>query len=229
MGKNDSSSNLVEPDWELILPGEPFAFNDTQWAEIAKYSDLSPQARPLIGKAVALFHEIEKAGRFTPAQTRKQLRKLSREISALREKLITAMSNPHAHFALTVPIAEPGTHPEPRFQAHRRLEEHIENQQRLAKWFELAAARVDRIKPGANRKAMNVRWLVGMLDNILENDTRIKISRSTKRHNTTREFVMVVLKAADPKIGRGTIERAMQEHITLREAVAREVSRSIAR
>jgi len=211
----------AQPDWELILPGDPHSLSDAQWSDIARCSGLPPKARPLIGKAIALFHEVEKAGRFTSSQTRKQLRELRKEALGVHTHLVEVMANPHAHFALTVPIAKPGTHPEPRFQAQRRLEGHLDNLQRLARWFELAEDRVDSMKPGANRKAMNVRWLVGILDTILIEHTGQKISRSIKRHNTTREYVSAVLKIADTKIRPGTIERAMQERIKLREAVTR--------
>jgi hypothetical protein len=211
----------AQPDWELILPGEPHTLSDAQWSDIARYSGLPPDGRLLIGKAIALFREVEKAGRFTSSQTRRQLRELRKETLGVHAKLVEVMANPHAHFALTVPIAKPGTRPEPRLQAQRRLEGHLDNLQRLARWFELAADRVDAMKPGANRKAMNVHWLVGMLDTILKEHTGRKISRSNKRHNTTRDYVSAVLKIADPKIRRGTIGRAMQEQIKLREAIER--------
>jgi hypothetical protein len=221
MGKAVSRGDPAQPDWELILPGQPHSLSDAQWSDIARYSDLPPEARPLIGNAIALFHQVEKAGRFTSGRTRKQLRELREETLGVHTKLVEAMANPHAHFALTVPIPEPGTRPEPRLQAQRRLEGHLDNLQRLARWFQLAEDRVDSMKPGANRKAMNVHWLVGMLDTILKEHTGRKISRSIKRHNTTREYVSTVLKIADPKIRRGTIGRAMQERIKLREAIER--------
>jgi hypothetical protein len=223
MGKVVSHAESAQPNWELILPGAPFTVSDTQWTDIARYSGLPPDARLLIGKAIALFHEVEKARRYTSAQTRKQLRELRKETLTVYTKLSKVMANPHAHFALTVPIAEPGTRPEPRLQAQQKLESHLENLQRLATWFGLAEARVDGMKPGANRKSMNVHWLVGILDTILKEHTGRKISRSIKRHNTTQEYVSAVLKIADPKIRRGTVGRAMQEQIKLREAVARQV------
>jgi hypothetical protein len=221
MGEVPSHADSAQPNWELILPGDPYTISDAQWAEIARYSGLPPNARSLIGKAIALFHEVDKAGHFTSAQTRKQLRELRKETLAVHSKLVELMANPRAHFALTVPIAEPGTRPEPRLQAQQRLESQLENLQRLARWFGLAEDRVDGMKPGANRKAMNVHWLVGMLDTILKEHTGQKISRSVKRKNTTRDYVSTVLKIADPKIRRGTIGRAMQERIKLREAMAR--------
>jgi hypothetical protein len=217
------------PDWELILPGEPFALSEVQWEGIARCSGLPAEAGRLIGKTIALFHEVERAGRFTAAQTRKQLRGLRKDTLALHARLIEVMANAHAHFALTVPIALPNTFPEPRMGAQRRLEGHLDGLQRLARWFELAGQRVDGMKPGANRKAMNVHWLVGMLDTILEEHTGRKISRSTKGHNTTREYVTMVLKIADPKIRHGTIERAMQERIKLREAITRQQRRQSTR
>jgi hypothetical protein len=221
MRKVVSHGDPAQPNWDITLPGEPHHLTDAQWSDIARYSDLPPEARPLIGKAIALFREVEKAGRFTSGQTRKQLRQLRKETLGVHTKLAEAMANPHAHFALTVPIAKPGTHPEPRLQAQRRLEGHLDNLQRLATWFELAENRVDIMKPGANRKAVNVHWLVGMLDTILKEHTGRKISRSNKRHNTTREYIVAVLKIADLKIKSGTIGRAMQERIKLREAIAR--------
>jgi hypothetical protein len=60
-----------------------------------------------------------------------------------------------------------------------------------------------------------------MLDAILQEHAGRKISRSIKRANTTREYITVIVKIADPRIKHGTIERAMQEQIKLREAVAR--------
>jgi hypothetical protein len=207
------------------FPGEPIELTEKQWAEIVRLSGLPSETRLLIGKTIALFRNVQKtAGRHTARQTRDELKKLQKDALALHRSLFKLMANPHAHYAVTVPSVPPGgwppsTVPEPRNQAQRRLETSLDALQHLASWLALASDRVEPMRPGANRKAENVHWLLGMIGSIFERFTDKKISRSNKTTNTSREFLTTVLRIADPKIQPGTIERAMQSYITFRERV----------
>src|SRR5262249_5869520 len=95
----------------------------------------------------------------------------------------------------------------------RRLSQALDVLLGLPKWFLVAAHRVEAGKRGP--KAGNVYWLVGNLDGIREQFTGKKLTRSYK-HPAAREYITYVCKIADPNIGKGTIDNAMEARIKRR-------------
>jgi hypothetical protein len=86
----------------------------------------------------------------------------------------------------------------------------------LPKCFQVAGNRLQHQKPGP--KADNMYWLVAQLDAIREQAIGKKIARSTKRTDTSREYIAYVCRIADPAVGDGTLELAMKERIKVRRA-----------
>jgi len=102
----------------------------------------------------------------------------------------------------------------------RHLEVAMSELERLAQLFDVSRDRVAKGKPGARVEALIVQFLVTELDRILIRFTDKKITRSTKRP-ATRQYVEVVCKIADPKIGRGSIDAAMKRQIASRGKIRR--------
>ena len=91
----------------------------------------------------------------------------------------------------------------------------------LPKWLLVAKYRgVEAKKRGP--KAQNVYWLVGNLDGIREHFTEKKITRSYK-DDAPKKYITYVCRIADPDIGDGTIEKAMQDRIKRRDRIMRSV------
>ena len=204
-----ADNDPVSPDWERILPYKPVRLTEEQWTEIVHYSGLPDSVRPIIGRAIALYREYQASidASMTAAKTRVELDRMSKDTAAVRTRLIKAMANPEARYALTVPIPLPNTIPEPRHEAHRRLETVVAELQRISQWFGLARDRVTDTKSGAKRRAAPTGLLVHNLDQILTQFTGRRIKRSKKM----RQYVRMVCEIADPNIGPGTIDEAIKD------------------
>jgi hypothetical protein len=195
-----------------------FELPDDEWKRIAQYSNLPAQARPLVEEAIALFRTFDAANRYTASEIRTELKELHELAADLHARLSTLVADPDARAALTVESKSPRDPSrnrirQPRIKAHLRLESSLGVVNALAEWLSLASHRVSPMRPGANRKASNVRWLVARLDAIMKESTERSISRSGKRTNLTRDYIASVCHIADPSIGRGTIDAAMQTRI----------------
>jgi hypothetical protein len=202
-----------------------FELPDGEWEGIVQCSDLPAQARPLVEEAVALFRAFETADRCTASEIRSELQELHGLAVGLHSRLAKVMTNPDAHVALTVASTFPQDGSSNRFlqsriEAHCRLESSLKKLDALADWLLMASRRVVRMKPGATRKAKNTQWLVARLDAIREEFTARKITRSKKRTDLSRDYIKAVCRIADPAVGTGTIDRAMQ--LRIKQANARD-------
>jgi hypothetical protein len=167
------SPDPAAPDWERILPFDPVPLTDEQWTEIVGNSSLPTEARPIIGRAIALYRRYQANidASKSAAETRAELDRLREHAEVLRMGLETAMANPTAHFALTVPLPPPGgwigTVPESRDEGHRRLANSLDDLRRIEHWIGLARDRIQPQKPGAKRRAAPAGLLVHNLNHIL--------------------------------------------------------------
>jgi hypothetical protein len=85
---------------------------------------------------------------------------------------------------------------------------------RLQLWFENAARSLPEEKRGTHRPAENHRWLVGQLDAILAHHTGRHINRSRNR-NSLRRCMDLCFEAADPSVGSGSIDKAIEALVRL--------------
>ncbi len=202
-----------------------FKLSDGEWEGIATYSDLPAQARPLVEEAVALYRAFETADRCTASEIRSELLELHGLAVDLQSRLATVMTNPDAHVALTIAPTLPQNGSSnrvlrSRLEAHCGVQSSLKTLDALADWLLMASRGVDRMKPGATRKAKNTQWLVARLDAIREEFTARRITRSKKRTDLSRDYIKAVCQIADPAIGTGTIDRAMQ--LRIKQANARD-------
>jgi len=192
-----------------------FRLSDHEWENIATFSNLPAAARPLVEDAIATFRSFETVLRPTASETRKELKDLHKFAADFHWRMAKLVANPFAHAALTIVESQerfPRRVVEMRMAEHLRLASSLTILKALAEWLLIAGRRVPATKRGANRKALNVQWLVARLDVIREEFTGKKITRSNKR-GATREYITAVCRIADPTIGPGTIDRAMQLRI----------------
>lgn len=211
------------PDWERILPNKPFLLTDKQWKMVVVHSGLPSEARPLVGRAIAMYHIGNHARRQgNPAKTRAELAALGKRTLDLRKSLAKLLDNPRAHVALTL-----GNNSPQEFAgamrdklAHRRIENAMTELDGLGRWLSVALNRVAKGKPGAKEKALLVQLFVAALDYVLQRFTGRAISRSYKNN-----FVQQVCRIADPEIGRGTIDDAIKRLRKSRGGIANKSSR----
>jgi hypothetical protein len=193
--------------------------SNEQWNEIATLSGLPEAGRSRIKETINLYRSFKDSSRWPPAEVRDEFKRLRRATGVLLRGLIGLEKNADAHFALTVVEKSNEDGPLPfslwtgtkRHDAYRHLKTVKSDLRLLAKWFLIASKRVKGKKRGPDTE--NVYWLVTRLDVIREMLTGKKLVRSTKRTDTSREYIKAVCKIADPSIGDGTIERAMKERI----------------
>lgn len=198
--------------------------SDKQWQEIQKASGLPDSARKRVEHTLSLHRYFQRgdAQRPTASDTRKELR----GVAELADKLITTIigDNASARKALNgllkggdFPIESilSGSKPdvlEALMSARRgtlqQLCRSLEAVEQLRNRFEYAARALPAESRGASRKAANNRSLVGGLDAILYMTTGKRLSGS-KDHVW---FVTLCFEAADPDIGRGSIQEAMKSY-----------------
>jgi hypothetical protein len=96
--------------------------------------------------------------------------------------------------------------------AIKLLYERVLTVEQLRLWFENAARSLPAQSKGARKAAENHRWLVSGLDAILAEYTGRHLSRSKR----DKAYVELCFAAADPNVGPGSINEAMQASIRLR-------------
>jgi hypothetical protein len=195
-------------------PGRKQFLTDQQWEKVAFHSGLLPEAR-----AIATYRRVQSIidARKTPAETRLDLDRLRKDTEALLNRLAEVMAYADAFCAFTFPIRPPNgwppnTGPVLTAVADQRLASAVYELRRLACWLGLARDRVQPGKRGAKRRATPAYFVVNHLNEILERFTGKKIVRSTKNPGTV-EYVKLVCRIADPKIGDGTIIDAIKKEI----------------
>jgi hypothetical protein len=205
---------------------QSFKMNASQWAAILQSSNLKRNARHKIDWAINLFRGFEQC---RPTQSlhviRRQLRAHSKQALELHSGLSKLAQTPDAVYALTT-LAETTkelSRPSRRPNDTKHLELMLHELSLLSTWLERASYHLPKAKPGAARRAANVVWLVGILDDIRyehakDKHAKVRIKRSGKEPDSSRKFITVVCQLAEPELGNGTIERAMQQHIQSRRA-----------
>jgi hypothetical protein len=173
-----------------------FKLTDEQWNEIAKLGSSSVAAEARLEATVGI-HRLRKQRRsagMLPAEVRKELMAIAAATWDLQERLRSLEQSQLAPLMLSFANEK---------KTLRSLEVHLN----------LLAGDIPR-----GKKGRDAYFLVQVLDDILCECTGKGISRSNKRTNSTREYVKMVCRIADPDIGDGTIEWAMKDCIKRRRA-----------
>src|SRR5262245_6665556 len=209
-----------------------------QWREVAKLSGIpegANEARHHIETTIGIFRQFQASDldEVPSAKIREELEALANAARNLHDSLSKLVGVRDACTALTgapsfySPLDRltdfAGTHQSeqlpPSVQSivgldgRRRLSQALDVLLGLPKWFLVAAHRVEAAKRGP--KAGNIYWLVSNLDGIREQFTGKKITRSYK-DDASKKYIAYVCKIADPKIGVGTIDKAMKARIKRR-------------
>jgi hypothetical protein len=204
---------LAGVDQNRVFPR--FPLTDEQWRETAKLSGIPEEAddaRHHIETTIGIFRESQATdlGQVTSAEIRKELEALAARAQDLYDRLSKLVEVQDAYTALTGGL-----------DGQRRLSQVLDVLLTLPKWLLVAKYRgVEAKKRGP--KAQNVYWLVGNLDGIREHFTEKKITRSYK-DDAPKKYITYVCRIADPDIGDGTIEKAMQDRIKRRDRIMRSV------
>jgi hypothetical protein len=196
----------------------PAAISEQDWAVIIQCSGIAQAQRDEIGLAVAFYRIASEAlGKSQPHGTRLALRSLSKKIDHLRNELSGLRRNPLALVVLARASGSKNDFPHimNRREPDRRLTAITAQLEPVSQWFTKAAAAVATRSP---RRAhmINVNLFVAELARIYERSTGKSISRSLKRHNQSRDFIVTVCRMADPTIGPGAIDDAMKRLIKAR-------------
>ncbi len=202
---------------DLVL--KHLVLTDRQWGQVVRFSDLPPEARLYIGRAIALYRCVLPD---RPSETRANLKKLSKDALALCDALKGLHHHSLAQVVLTLAL-EPSQRFETAMEqqiARRRLAANTRELQGLAEWLGAARHRVARGRPGARARAMLIQLLVTELDRILERFTGKNFMRSDKISTPGRQYVEAVCKIADPSIERGSIDAAMKRQIASRGKIS---------
>jgi hypothetical protein len=180
-----------------------------QWTEIVECSGLPPDARPQIEKLIRTYRDLKAlhAPYHSSEKIRDQLNKANKCALALRTELHKLYKNNRALSALAA-ATDQNNALAGLFKptARLRLEKASLNINDLMWWFRSAHKQVGRSKPGPHTR--DAYSLVASLDQIIEKFKGNRISRSYK--STSKNYVTKIVKIADPKIGRGTIDAAMR-------------------
>lgn len=213
MNSDPTAANLA------YLPLVPVSLTDEQWDDVVRSSNLPPEARPLVGRAIAMYRAMEGTRSASgSASTRALLEDLSRHASQLHELMTTVLNNPRAILALTLAL-----YPRQDFGrsmgkklVDKNIRKKIADIERLANWFSTAVMRVAKGGPGARQRAFQIQMLIIALDKILEQFKKQRINRSGKGTATSRDYITAVCAIADQTIGSSSIEEAMKRLIKTR-------------
>jgi hypothetical protein len=206
-------------DW-AVLPLIPAPLSDEQWQEVIRCSELPPPARPVIARAIAMYRVFEDARRRsrTPAETRALVVGASKLASTLRSNIAQLLRNPRAIVNLTLTLEPPSDFARKMNErlAENRMANTIDVLDQLSEWFSAAAKKIPKVRPGAKEKALQIQLLVAVLDRILLHFRGKGITRSNKKGNRSREYILTICRLADPKARHFPIEDAMKRQIRSR-------------
>jgi hypothetical protein len=240
-GMSKSKAGRIQVDWlasvDTHRPFPRLGLTTAQWSEVSNLSGIpngSHEARKSIEIALGMFRQFQETDlhRRPAAEIRQEFHELAKDATNFYERLSGLMGNRDAYTALMGGVLPFG--PLDRLtdmadhqgsvssaevqglmqESSRRLAKIDEILLGAPKWFLTAAHRVKHEKRGP--KAGNVYWLVGNLDGIREQFAGKKITRSYKDDGSV-EYIKYVCKIADPRIGRGTIDKAMRFRIKNRK------------
>ncbi len=216
--------------------------SEQQWSAINKASGLPERARGGIEFLLAYYQAFQQASAKQPraAHTRNELLRIAKLAERLVVAIIgvkpdapsafrTAGVKAHILAALMPPASQPAVGAadmtavalprRPGLNTSTRgaltlLYERVLTVEQLRLWFERAARSLPADARGAHKAAENHQWLVGQLDGILAKYTDRKISRSYKDYDL-QCFIKLCFAAVDPKVGSGSIKKAIEAHVRL--------------
>jgi hypothetical protein len=192
--------------------------DDSQWAPIAQFGGLPKKARPKVERVVKLYLRLKKSDdlRFTAAKIRRGIAELERDARKLSTRLNRVTDDEVFAFAsanyprnmmaalLTTNIAN----------ARKGLEGAARTLEALAEWSSQAQIQIRASDKGP--KTSRIYDVVAAADRILEEFTARQIHRSSKKTDTTREYVAAIVQTIFPEARKGTIEEAMKDRISRR-------------
>lgn len=198
-----------------------YVLEEAEWREVVRYSNLSDEARPFVERAITNYR-IAKDMDYHPAKTRASLKQLRKDALALSSEIEKITSDRLVNVVLTSTLNPPQGFADAMGErvARQHLELEIARLRQLAKLFGDAAKKVTGGKPGARTSALLLQFLVLELDRILQQFANKTIIRSSKRLDTTRQYIEAVCKATDEEIGSGSIDAAMKRVITARGRIS---------
>lgn len=191
---------------------------EEQWNNVVSCSGLPPDARTVIGDAIATYRVMERARcQAGAAETDTLLADLSNHALKLDDLMTASLTNPLASVVLTralnINVFERSRGDQ---GSQRKLENAIIENEKLVRWFSTARTQIVKGSPGARRRAMSINWLIFVLDKILQQFTKRQIDRSRKGRRTLRDYITAVCAVADPTISAFSIEGAMERLIRSR-------------
>jgi hypothetical protein len=214
-----------------------FPLDDEQWRKIAKLSGIpegTVDARHHIETTIGIFRQFQASDldEVPSAKIREEFEALADAARNLNDRISKLVGVRSAYTALTgVPSVYrpldrlsdfaghnqserlPSSIQKSGLAGERQLSQAVDVLLGLPKWLLVAAHRVEAAKRGP--KTRNVYWLIGNLDGIREQFARKKITRSYK-DDASKKYITYVANIADPKIGKGTIDKAMKARIKRR-------------
>jgi hypothetical protein len=190
-----------------------------QWAKIVRCSALPIDARPQIERLIRHYQEINarRATYHTRGKTSDQFKKVEKQALALKKSLHELMVNSRAVSELVVAMSNNRLAtiiPSYNADARRRLKGALAEVDALSAWCMNARVEFEKAKTKRGPHTIDAYSLVASLDEILEKFTGKRINRSYK--STFKDYVTMIVKIADPEIGRGTIDAAMKARISSR-------------
>ena len=196
-----------------------FRLTQSQWAEIKCASGLPEEARGEIEGVLDVFRFLQQNIPKLPrtSETQKKLRRIARQAAALVRDVKTDRG---VLFAL-LDVQRRANDVPPRRLAHQLLGQRCREVERLREWALAAAASLSQETTIAQKRTNNQRWLVSQLDAILFKHTNKKVSRSSK---WPERYVTACFRAADPRIGSGSIDEAIKEINTRRRSRRGEIA-----
>jgi hypothetical protein len=177
--------------------------SDRQWAEIASTVDgLPSEARDLIERQVWFFQQSR--GHRARSEIIADLQEIEAQAAALSKSLNELPLD--VLWALT---DAGGNSPTVRRDAPILLEKKKRNIEEMRKWAFTAQARYPKQHRSPSKNPDNLRALVSGLDAILFEFTGKHVTRSEKR-GSSLFFVRLVVRAAEPSVGDGSIDEAIK-------------------
>lgn len=199
---------------------ERFNMSDEQWLELRRIDLVQENARSAIEDAIWTYREASRI-RFSPSASRSRLAKAHKSVStALAD--IAALSDDRLALFEIAQGSDLAVAAMPGLTSKRYLSGLTSEMEAANALFMRAIERVKNAKPGARTRAFPIYLLISQLDQILFQHSGKRITRSKKRNDSSRDYIIAVCKLADKNIGSGSIEEGMKRLIHTRGEISRQ-------
>lgn len=199
---------------------ERFKMSDEQWLELRRIDFVQENARGAIEDAIWAYREASRI-RFSPSTSRSRFAKAHKSIStALAD--IAALSNDDLALSVIARDINFSAAAAPHLASKKYLSHLASEITAAKKLFAQAIDRIRNAKPGARTIAFPIYVLISQLDQILFQHSGKRITRSKKRNDSSRDYIIAICKLADKNIGLGSIEEGMKRLIQTRGKISKQ-------